>query len=94
MKTRVQNPRNHRHRTRHGVHCQLAHADAFRAGQRAIFTGPAQRHDAVDALLEQIGNQRLRGRDVDGVIGIDGGRDSGKDAAKLGCVQHIANPKG
>ncbi|MNV67828.1 hypothetical protein D3C71_1606420 [compost metagenome] len=89
----VEHAGDHRHAAFDGFHRQLAHADAFGAGQGAVFARSAQRHDAVDALLEQVGDQRAGGRDVDGVVGVDRRRDGGEDTAKMGCVQHVANPK-
>ncbi|KAG0775586.1 hypothetical protein G6F22_013189 [Rhizopus arrhizus] len=93
VKAGVQYAGDHRHAAFDGFYRQLAHADAFGAGQCAVFARAAQRHDAVDALLEQVGDQRAGRRDVDGVVRVDRGRDGGEDTAKMGCVQHVANPK-
>ncbi|MNV37906.1 hypothetical protein D3C71_1294400 [compost metagenome] len=93
MKAGVQHAGNHRHAAGHGLHRQLAHPDALGAGQRAVFARAAQRHDAVDALLEQVGDQRLGRLNVDGVVGVDRRRDRGKDSAQMGCVQHVGVPK-
>ena len=86
VKTRIQHAGDHRHLAAHRFDAEARHPDTLLARDRTVLTRAAQRHDAIDAVLEQVRNQRLRSGNVDRVIVIDGGGNRREDPPQSGSV--------